>query len=219
MSRPSQNLDLKLLAAGKAIIEEQGLTGLSLRAVAKKAGVNLGMFHYHFRNKQDFARQVLQSAYEEFFADFSLEVERGVDPLEGLRLGLLRLARFVSEHRRLVLAMMHDAAAGHPEPLDFVKRNFHRHILVILSLIRQGQRRGLLVKCPYEVALPSLVGATILPSLAVGLAERVAGRKFMGLPVALVRFRVLSEKAVDTRVRLALRGLMVRPESYRWEAK
>ena len=47
--RPSRNLDRALLAAGRELLPERGCAGLSVREVADAAGVNLGMFHYHFK--------------------------------------------------------------------------------------------------------------------------------------------------------------------------
>ncbi len=212
MPRPSQNLDKKLLAAGKAMIEEQGVASMSLRGVAKKAGVNLGMFHYHFKGKDDFVRQVLQATYEEFFTGFSLEVGSASDPLEALRRGMLRLGQFSRDNRRLALAMLSDARAGRPEPLAFARKNIPRHAKVIIGLVRQCQKRGLLVKAPLTVVMPMLVGSTVAPILGVSVAEKVAGHKFFGLPVAVLRHLLLSDKAMQSRLRLALRGLMVHPE-------
>ena len=61
MSRPSRNVDALLLRAGRELYPETGAAGLSIRKVAERAGVNLGMFHYHFRTKEAFVRQLLQA--------------------------------------------------------------------------------------------------------------------------------------------------------------
>jgi AcrR family transcriptional regulator len=67
MPRPSQNLDLALLQAGHALFPDAGCARLSVRAVAAAAGVNVGMFHYHFRSKDDFLRALLAQVYEDVF--------------------------------------------------------------------------------------------------------------------------------------------------------
>ena len=46
MTRPSQNTDWRLIRAGRELLPEPGITGLSLRREADRAGVNLGMFHW-----------------------------------------------------------------------------------------------------------------------------------------------------------------------------
>lgn len=217
MSRPSQNLDLKLLAAGKALIEEQGLGGFTLRAVAKKAGVNLGMFHYHFKGKDDFVHKVLQASYEEFFESFSMETGNGATPLESLRRGLVRLAVFMRDHRSLVLAMLSDAAHGRPEPRAFAKKNVLRHGRVIVGLVRECQKQGLLVKCSLPEAMPLLMGATAFPSLVFCVLEKSSGKRFFGLPLLVLKQGFLSDKAIENRVRYTLLGLMVHPQDIKDE--
>ena len=54
MSRPSKNTDRLLIEAAKELIPEAGFKGLKIREVARKAGVNLGMFNYHFKTKEKF---------------------------------------------------------------------------------------------------------------------------------------------------------------------
>jgi len=48
MSRPSKNTDKLLIQAGRRLLPETGVSGLSLRRGAQEAGVNLGMFPYYF---------------------------------------------------------------------------------------------------------------------------------------------------------------------------
>ncbi len=59
MVRPSQNIDQLLLDAGLALLPGTGCAGFSVRKLTQLAGVNLGMFHYHFGSKQGLYREVL----------------------------------------------------------------------------------------------------------------------------------------------------------------
>jgi AcrR family transcriptional regulator len=34
-----------------ALLPQTGCAGLSVRKVAERAGINLGMFHYHFKSR------------------------------------------------------------------------------------------------------------------------------------------------------------------------
>ena len=72
MTRPSRNVDRLLLRAGRELFPETGVAQLSVRKVAIRAGVNPGMFHYHFGNKDLFVRQLLQELYDEMFASLEL---------------------------------------------------------------------------------------------------------------------------------------------------
>ena len=64
MPRPSQRIDDALLASGRELYPRLGSSGLSLRALTEHAGANLGMFHYHFKTKDNFLRTLLQQLYE-----------------------------------------------------------------------------------------------------------------------------------------------------------
>ncbi len=74
MARPSRNLDRALLAAGSELFPVHGCAGLTIRQVADAAGVNIGMFHYHFGSREAFLRALLQQTYEGMFADLRLEI-------------------------------------------------------------------------------------------------------------------------------------------------
>ena len=93
MARPSRNIDRALLAAGRDLLPLTGCRNLSVRQVTERAGVNLGMFHYHFRTRENFVRAVLQEMYEEMFASLQLERARHAEPLPGLRAVLRVLGR------------------------------------------------------------------------------------------------------------------------------
>src|SRR6187399_656329 len=102
MARPSRNLDRALLAAGRALLPEVGCAGLTIRQVAEVAGVNIGMFHYHFKTREAFLRAVLQSVYEEMFVSFPIQAARPIDTtVTGhLRSGFRVLGRFLRDNRQ-----------------------------------------------------------------------------------------------------------------------
>ncbi|MES2201045.1 MAG: TetR/AcrR family transcriptional regulator [candidate division FCPU426 bacterium] len=212
MARPSANTDEKLLKAGREVIAEHGLSGLSMRAVAKKAGVNLGMFHYHFKNKAEFSRRCTEEAYAEFFRGFELETADG-STLQRLRRGLLALARFSRDQRFFILALLRDLEAKSPEAWEFLRRRFPPpHAKVIIALIKQGQKEGLVLKAPLGTLMPVLMSGILFPNLIGGMAEKAVGTRFMRLPRLGIQRLFLSDKALAARVDLALRGLLIDPK-------
>ena len=58
MTRPSRQLDKKMIAAGVDIINKYGLESLSINNVCKLAGVNNGMFNYCFSKKDQFIIEI-----------------------------------------------------------------------------------------------------------------------------------------------------------------
>ncbi len=205
MARPSRNLDQALLAAGRALLPHRGCSGLSVREVAQKAGVNLGMFHYHFGTREAFLRAVLQQAYEEMFARLTLEAARGPAAVDKLRAALGVLGRFVRDNRPLIGRVLADALAGDALAREFVSDNLPRHVAVLRRLFLQARRTGAVRAIAFDQALGIVGGAMALPILAGGaIAE--SGR----VPAARARSlhrNLLSDAAIDERIALALAAL------------
>ena len=105
MPRPSQNIDQLLIDAALELLPQTGVRKLSIRQVAQHAGVNLGMFHYHFKTKDAFAAAVLQQLYDGMFASLKLESLSSTSPIENLRSALMVLARFGLNQRQLLVRL------------------------------------------------------------------------------------------------------------------
>ena len=209
MSRPSQNIDDQLIAAGIALLPETGCAGLSVRKLVEHAGVNLGMFHYHFKNKDNFIRVVLQRLYEGMFADLQLQAEAGPDPVDSLRAAVTVLGSFAREHRAMLLMLVSEAMQGEPLALQFLRENLPRHLGVIARLVMRGQAKGRIVAVPVPQLLPFMLGAIAGPVLAGGAVERHAA-----LPpefAALAQGALLSAEALSLRIELALRAIAIPP--------
>ena len=205
MPRPSRNVDVQLLAAGRDLYPETGAAALSVRKVAERAGVNLGMFHYHFGSKEAFVRALLQSLYEAMFADLQVATSAASDSVSGLRAALKVIARFARDNRVLLRRLLVDAAAGEAPAVEFLRANFPRHFAVIVGLIGAAQRERRLKPVPIAqavtfvagaVAAPILLGSAIVES---GLAPRQLAERFAD--------EVLSDYALDERIDLALSAL------------
>lgn len=65
----------ELLAAGIAVIAEQGYSGASLRKVAQKAGYTTGAVTYYFENKEALVAAIIEHLFDQW--DTILEVGEG----------------------------------------------------------------------------------------------------------------------------------------------
>jgi len=207
MAKPSHETEAALLAAGEAVIRESGFSGLSLRRVAARAGVNLGMFPYLFGTKEVFVRKVSQRIYDNFFQGFSLATSRSGRPIENLRRGLIQLGRFIRDNRRLGLSLATDVLGRHAAARGFIARNLPRHAIVIVRLVRAAQRDHSLARVPLPMALGHLMGCIAGPPLFVGLVEASGVALPARLALPFIRHAVLSDAAIERRVDLALAGL------------
>jgi len=206
MPRPSGQSDRRLLQAARELIEQRGFSGLTVRKVAARAGVNLGLFHYHFGNIRRFKRRVLQEFYEDFFKEFTLEAGGGT-PEERLRRALFFLGRFSRERRRLLLVLVRDALDGDPDTVAFLNANVVRHIAIIMQIIAQCQARGSLPDAPLPTLMPLLMGGIGMPSLIFGALEQAGARRPFGFLLSRLASVMVSDRAIQKRIDLLWSGL------------
>lgn len=214
MPRPSRHLDRALLAAGRELLPVHGCSGLTVRQVADAAGVNIGMFHYHFRSREAYLRAVLQGTYEEMFAQLTLSLSSEATAGANLRAALRVMGRFVRANRALMGRILADALAGEEISREFVRDNFPRHLRVILALVAAGQAAGELRRmvpmqavafCAGAIGAPVLVGGAFAESATLAPALR-----------RQLEAGILSPKAIDERIDLAIAALaMPAPRSRR----
>ena len=205
MSRPSRRLDASLLARGRALYPAAGCAGLSVRAVAAHAGVNPGMFHYHFGTKDGFLRALLAGLYEPMAASLAVEAAQPGAPVERLRATLRVIARALREHRAVIVRIWLDAIAGQAIAREFMQANAPRHLGVLLALLREAGADGALRPAAPGQRLALLLGAVGLP-LVFAAALVDSG---VAPPEVRAAFdaQVMSDAAIDERIDLALRAL------------
>lgn len=207
MPRPSSNVDRRLLEAARALVPQTGFSGLKVRELARRAGVNLGMFHYHFKTKDAFARRLLQELYEDFFARLALESSGPGAPLARLGRALTVVARFGRENRHLVMVLIREVMQGQPAFTRFARQNVPRHAAVIAGLIAQGQRAGHIKPVPLPLAVAFAMGGVGVPNAVVSMLERVGATRPFGTSMKELESLMLSDRAFEQRIDLILSGL------------
>ena len=210
--RPSRNLDRALLIAGRELFPARGCAGLTVREVADAAGVNLGMFHYHFKSREAFLRALLQSVYEDLFSQLSARAAqtpaggKQARAIDFLRAALQFMGRFVRANRPLLTRVLVDALGRDPIATEFMDRNMPRHLGLMLALVQQAQKEGsaradvpapnLMGFCAGSLAMPILFGGAVVER---GPAADATAR--------LIEGTLLSDEALDQRIELALRAI------------
>ena len=205
MPRPGRNIEQQLLRSGRKLYAQRGAAGLAVRALTQHARANLGMFHYHFRTKDEFLRQLLSGWYEEMFEQLSGHVSQDGPPLHRLHEALFFLACFVRDNRAMLSRVLMDAAAGNAVCAQFLRDNAPRHLALLLALMDDAEKQGLIVATPLlqrfifimsAVAMPVLVA----PSLhSLGVAPKVLGTQMQA--------QVMSDDAIRQRIGLVLKAI------------
>jgi AcrR family transcriptional regulator len=78
----------RLLDVGRRLFAEHGFTGTGTEEVVRQAGVTRGALYYHFRDKRDLFRAVVEDLQQETLARTQQAAARPGDPWDGLRAGL-----------------------------------------------------------------------------------------------------------------------------------
>jgi AcrR family transcriptional regulator len=196
-----------MILAGKELVTESGISALKVRKIAARAGVNLGMFNYHFGTREKYIERLVSEVYEEFFSNFKMESETSGNSLERLRKVLLGAAFFIRENRTLIEPFIEEIMKGNKKLFDFARKNMTKHVNVILALLAECQKDGYIVKTPILAMLPMIIGAVALPNIVVRILEKNYKNVFFGLAVPGIRKVALSDSMIAERVDLVLRGL------------
>jgi AcrR family transcriptional regulator len=207
--RPSRNLDRALLAAGRELLPHRGCAGLTVREVAEAAGVNLGMFHYHFKSREAFLRALLQSMYEEMFSQLTVQRDEDWSALDNLRAALRFLGRFLRANRPILSRVMADALCGDPIAIEFLRTNMPRHLGHMHALVELAQREGAIKPMPVPQALGFCAGSLAMPILFGGAV--VDGGGLGPAHSKALAEALLSDAALDQRIELAL-GAISNPD-------
>ena len=205
MPRPSRNLDRALLAAGRELFPSRGCSALSVREVADAAGVNLGMFHYHFKSRDAFLRALMQQAYEEMFEQLTLELSAHRGDPGSLRFAVRAIGRWVRDNRQFLARVLADALGGEKCAREFLRENLPRHFGVLQAIVLEGQQKGLIVALPVPQVIGMCAGSVAMPILFGGAL--IDGG---GLPPAMkdaLAGALLSDAAIDQRIDLALAAI------------
>ena len=205
MTRPSRNIDQVLIATAREMLPDTGCHGFSIRQLTDRAGVNLGMFHYHFKTREQFLSQVLHEVYQEMFAPLSFQAKADRPLLENLRAALTVLGTFVRDNRRLLRRLMADAMSNEAIALEFFRQHFPLHLSVLAELVVTGQQANLLWKIPPLQAITFLASAVAMPNIFASIFTEHGN-----IPPQMVdrlNQDVLSDAAIAQRVDMAIRGL------------
>jgi AcrR family transcriptional regulator len=212
MPRPPSNVDKLMIQAGLELLSETGISGLTVRQIVKRAKVNLGLFHYHFKSKDAFARRVLQAGYESFFSEFAAKVQQPGPPIKQLEQALLTYATFMRDNRMMVVALLKDSLEGFGPSAEFLGEKTTAHREIFIKLIKESQEDGSLQKSPVDRQFYFLMGATSMILLTATMMDKSLKPVAKAEEGSTERCSELYEdEALAERVRWAIKALSTDP--------
>ena len=207
MGRPASGTDLKLKAAGRRLLREHGITGLSVRQTCRLAGVNTGMFHYYFGSKEEFTRTILKEMYAEFMLNLRSEAAVAGTPREKLKSTLAAVGRFAREIRKAAPMLLADMAHGNKEAFLFLSGNFTEHIKYLSALAKECRPRSAVRGHSIPYIIGALIPVMVFPVIMGGIMERNGVKAPGGVKMADLLEEFLSDEGITGRAEIALRGI------------
>lgn len=130
-----------LLRAARELFAERGYEGASIRAITRRAGVNLGAVTYHFGSKEALYHAVIASNIQPL-RETLVATAQGPGPTLSRIESFLRAAfDYYADNPVIPRLMLQQIASGRPVPppaRDWIRLGLG----TIAALIRTGQREG-----------------------------------------------------------------------------
>ncbi|MEU8625441.1 TetR/AcrR family transcriptional regulator [Streptomyces sp. NPDC048669] len=125
----------QLVSIGVDMLADCSLDELSTDDVARRAGISRGLLFHYFDSKRDFYRCVVRRECDGFAA--ATEPDPSLEPVPWLRSFIAGFAAYVTEHRKVYLALVRGAAGSHPAVEDIVESTR----ATLARRVEEGQRR------------------------------------------------------------------------------
>ncbi|RPK34302.1 transcriptional regulator BetI [Streptomyces sp. ADI92-24] len=125
----------QLVSIGVDMLADCSLDELSTDDVARRAGISRGLLFHYFDSKRDFYRCVVRRECDDFAA--ATEPDPLLEPVPWLRSFIAGFAAYVTEHRKVYLALVHGAGGSHPAVEDIVESTR----ATLARRVEEGQRR------------------------------------------------------------------------------
>ncbi len=189
--------DLKnaLIEAGIKILAKEGVSGLSLRKVAKKAGVSHSAPYAHFPNKQSLIAAISTEGFNQLYAELEATTSPFAnDPKRQLIEGARAYARFAMDHTDIFKIMFSGILEKEKEYPAFVEAS-QKTFARVLEIVRT---------CQHAKVLPS--GRPEL--LAVSIWGQVYGIVSLALE-GQISHTVLDEYAIPDIVSTAIKRMIL----------
>jgi TetR/AcrR family transcriptional regulator, cholesterol catabolism regulator len=132
----------RILEAAIDLLAREGISGVSMRAVAREAGVALGLVNYHFEDKHSLIRAALHRVEEQDLA--MVEPDPSLPPEQRLRTALGRVGEpelLTTEYLSLRLQLW--ALARAHEEFEHINTEAQRKYRAALAVLIRDARPGL----------------------------------------------------------------------------
>ena len=160
VSKKYHHGDLKnaLIKAGVDILSKEGVGGLSLRKVAKKAGVSHSAPYAHFPDKQSLIAAISTEGFNQLYVELDAAVSLHTkDPKRQLIEGTRAYVEFALAHTdtfKIMFSGILEKEKEYPAFVEISRKTFDR----VIDVVRACQEAGILSSGPLELMAISVWG-------------------------------------------------------------
>jgi AcrR family transcriptional regulator len=169
----------RLLEVARRLFAERGFAATPTEEVVREAGVTRGALYYHFRDKQDLFRAVVEELQQQIMERIEVAAAGAADPWSGLQAGLQAfLDACLDPAVQRVVLLDAPSALGWAEWRELDERYGFRLLRDALQALMEA---GLLERQPVEPLAHLLLGALSAAGLLIAeAADTAAARAEVG---------------------------------------
>jgi AcrR family transcriptional regulator len=175
-----------LLEAGEALLCS-GYDSAQPQLIAKTAGVSIGLFYRHFKNKQELLTAIMVHHLGILHRQIIQEIEQYSDPVEALHIILILTLRYFQVHQGLIKLFFMQIGYGDAIATEQLREVRQTYRDILESILRSGITRGTFIPLDaldVQIAINSIIG-TINWSLYDLLIVKNEGIELDGLGTRL----------------------------------
>ena len=201
------NFRRKLIESGKQHFLIAGTNGITIRKIALDADVNLGLFVYYFKTKDQFIIEVIQDLYNDFLQVFNQEFENSKkesSALEQFRFLLQVFGNLMGKNAIIVSRFIQDMMQGDRLVMKAFAKQPPKHVQYFFEVIKECQKQKL-IRTDFEPVLVYMLCVT-----SIGLPQvmfKHLDKKIINESSAKKFDMLVSDKALKKRIDFLLKGI------------
>jgi AcrR family transcriptional regulator len=169
----SSAVETRIVEAAITCIEREGLHHVTIRGIAREAGVNSAAISYYFRSKEKLVDKALRTTLANAFGDWEeLLAETRGDLRKVLRSVLGELFEGTRRYPGLVKAHLYDTFVEGASHTHFLRR-FNDFLIALAGKMKSSAPRA--TDREIGIALAQVTSAILLPGILPGLFRATIG--------------------------------------------